>query len=238
MEINKFLEQFVEGYLFCDIENMIKIDLKGPEIYGACGYPIIMSTLSGMELLGGLLNNKTFNSKLGNNYFANYWDNYLCEYDTKYKIDGIQKHLRILIRHGLAHVSLTKPGIFITKNNPSVHWKFDLKNKILSIDVSKFFMDFRNSYYENVKAIENNKIVMQERLREMMHQFKEESNELFNNFSEKSIPLPEKHLGSKMCNASTMGSPAFTSSTPLSGSPFDDEDKEFDKFLDKTKIIK
>jgi hypothetical protein len=229
MEINKFLEQFVEGYLFCDIENMIKIELDEPQVYGACGYPIIMSTLSGMELLGGLLSEKTFDSYAGDNYFANYWDNCLCKYDTKYKIESIEKHIRKLIRHGLAHVSLTKPGIFITKNKPAIHWKFDQENKILSVDVNEFFKDFRGSYNEIVKANENNKIIMQARLIEMVSQYAKESNDFFNKIRKKNVPRLEKNLVSTISNASTMGSPAFTYSTPSSGVPFDNENWELKK---------
>ncbi|NTV41355.1 MAG: hypothetical protein HGA61_03730 [Candidatus Moranbacteria bacterium] len=91
MNIDKFLEQFVEGYMFGDIENMLKIKLEEGRNYGACGYPIMMTVLSGMELLGDLLSEKSIkpNSELGNENFLKFWDKYFCKCNPKYKIsDG------------------------------------------------------------------------------------------------------------------------------------------------------
>lgn len=231
MEINKFLEQFVEGYLFCDIENMIKIELKKPEVYGACGYQIIMATLSGMELLGGLLDKNTFDLTRGNDYFANYWSNYFCKYEPKYKIVGIEKYIRKLIRHGLAHVSLTKPGIFITKNNSSIHWKFYKEDRTLAIDVKEFYNDFKKSYYEIVRVNKKNEIIMQTRLNEMIDQYQRESDEAFDKISQNNLPQFGKNIISAMYNASTMHSTAFTQLTPSSGSPSNNENQNFLKKL-------
>ncbi|MGE5836006.1 MAG: hypothetical protein ACM4AI_16110 [Acidobacteriota bacterium] len=51
MEIEAFLERFVEGYLFGDLESMAQVRLEGRK-YGNCGYSMVLVELAGAELLG------------------------------------------------------------------------------------------------------------------------------------------------------------------------------------------
>ena len=249
MDINKFLEQFVEGYLFCDIESMLKIELEDGQKYGACGYPVVMSVLAGMELLGGLLSKNTFDKYAGDKCFDNYWDNYFCIFDHKYKISGIKKLVRGLIRHGLAHNSITKQGIFIGKDGSVTHWHLDKEKSQLFIDFSKFYKDFRASYNKFIKNNPSIRSEMQIRLNEMIKEYSKEAEDLFGKIGEYRESPPIDNIDATMIhNASTMrGSATLPPSgmwdklatgkdielklTPISGSPFDDKDGKFKNFI-------
>src|SRR5262245_21182594 len=54
MNINDFLTQYVEGYLFEDLHSMAAIGLPKGKSCGAVGYPMVAATVAGIELLGGL----------------------------------------------------------------------------------------------------------------------------------------------------------------------------------------
>ena len=214
MEIKKFLEQFIEGYLFCDIENMLKIKLEKGGNYGACGYPIMMTTLSGMELLGDLLSEneiKPFweDKKQGEKNFNNFWDNYFCLHNPKYKINKGKEIFRILIRHGLAHRFLTLPGIFITIDKPELHWTINPNRKEIWIDAKEFFLDFKNTYKEIIRDKTRDQNEMQKRLNEIMDLYIKDSEGLFKNVG--SEQLRSQTIILKDDQARTIGSPAFTS---------------------------
>ncbi len=51
LTVDKFLADALEAYLFNDLESKAALD-RHP---GACGSPILLATLAGMELLGGPL---------------------------------------------------------------------------------------------------------------------------------------------------------------------------------------
>lgn len=80
MNLSNFINQFIEGYLFHDLVYMAKIKVRKNGKYGGVGYPMMATILSGMELLGSLLDpsRKNFNPLNGNHYFLNYWNNYFC----------------------------------------------------------------------------------------------------------------------------------------------------------------
>jgi len=54
MKIDEFLLRVVDGYLLHDLENMATFTTQVGTV-GAMGYPMLVSTLAGMELLGNLL---------------------------------------------------------------------------------------------------------------------------------------------------------------------------------------
>ena len=80
MAIKDYFETYIDGYLFCDLANMAKIELAEGEKYGAANYPILASIFAGMEVLGYLLMPEptSFNKGAGALYFLNYWDNFFC----------------------------------------------------------------------------------------------------------------------------------------------------------------
>src|SRR5713226_2228254 len=114
MELREFLKTVIDGYLLHDLENMVTFTPKeGTD--GAMGYPIMVEIIAGMELLGALLMTDTIDfsteGKDGNNYFKNYWDNYFSYLDPTYM--AYRSLFRQLIRNGIAHNFVGKPGIFI-----------------------------------------------------------------------------------------------------------------------------
>ena len=72
--LDGFLAQFVRGYLFKDIETLMTRAEPAPdESIGACGYPLLMTVFSGIELLGALSSFRRFNDRDGRKYFRAYW---------------------------------------------------------------------------------------------------------------------------------------------------------------------
>src|SRR5689334_14597119 len=69
MPIEEFLERFVEGYLFSDLRSLADIKLPGSASFGAAGYPMVASTMAGIELLGALTSGETFQPKRGRRRF-------------------------------------------------------------------------------------------------------------------------------------------------------------------------
>jgi hypothetical protein len=115
MEIAEFLQTVVEGYLLCDLENMATVTTAGT--YGALGYSMMATTLAGMELLGSLLlpSADPFDPRKGNDYFREYWDDYLVKEEPVY--EGLESLFRKLLRHGIVHSFVAKHGIVIEKGS-------------------------------------------------------------------------------------------------------------------------
>ncbi len=154
MTIKDFLTHSVEGYLFKDLKNMGQIQPPPPEDKGAAGYPMLMSALAGMELLGYLLmpNDDLFDGtgQSDNAYFSNYWNHYFAAEEPKYK--GLSETFRSLIRNGLAHTFLTKHGIVVTKGtNRKII--VNATQKELHVDASVFCQELVDSYTRYVRPI-------------------------------------------------------------------------------------
>src|SRR5713101_2638674 len=154
MEIHEFLKKVIDGYLLHDLENMVTFTPKeGTD--GSLGYPIMVSIIAGMELLGALLMTDTVDfsteGKAGNDYFNNYWDNYFSCVDPKYK--AYRSLFRQLIRNGIAHTFVGKPGIFIIKDETAPLISPDQERYKLNVNAVVFYRDFKKSYEERVKPI-------------------------------------------------------------------------------------
>ena len=149
MTIEEFLKQFVEEYLFCDLENMAAITLPLGKNNGAASYPIVATILSGMELLGALLmqNTTDFKPLDGAQHFKNYWNNYFVIENPKYR--GLHRFFRQLMRHGISHVFVAKPGIFIAKDSGKPTF-LDQTNMELFLDCKVFLEEFERSYENQV----------------------------------------------------------------------------------------
>lgn len=93
MNIDDFFKQFVEGYLLGDLESMSEVVVKPGKTFGGVGYPMVATTLAGMELLGQLLmpNTDPFDQNKGNEYFLNYWNNYFSK--NIQNIPGLEDYL-------------------------------------------------------------------------------------------------------------------------------------------------
>jgi hypothetical protein len=150
MIVEEFLKTVVDDYLLHDLESMANFTVQ-PVTVGALGYPMMISTLAGMELLGSLL----MPSKKPNNSeqcFLEYWDNYLVEEQPVYTELG--RLFLNLLRHGIAHMFIAKPGIFIEKGTGHQVTIYDYGSRQeLHLDCIVFFEDFRKSYFHKVKPI-------------------------------------------------------------------------------------
>jgi hypothetical protein len=199
MKIKSFLKNNVEGYLFKDLKTMKNVKLRKNQKTGYLGYPIVMSVVSGIELLGGLMQKNTFEMRRHSaEYFKNYFENYFEISCPKYS--GLSDIFLSLIRNGLAHTFLTKTGILITKGNPSGHLKVMKINNdyYLNIDAIEFLNDFKISYEKQVVPIvwgsststtSINKQDMECRLNEMISEYQVESNNKLSPLSSRATVL-------------------------------------------------
>jgi len=222
MTIDDFLKRFVEGYLFHDLENMAKITLPQGQNDGAAGYPIVATTLAGMELLGNLLmpNISPFDPKnKSNDYFLNYWDHYFSKQNPAYT--GLGRLFRQLIRNGIAHTFVAKPGIFVEKNT-NRQMSLDLSRQEIYIDYNVFSKEFEDSYWKLVRPIvdgtatsaSTTKSNMQARLNDVSRVYSNDSIRLFSG-------LPPLHSSTINTGKRTQVpvSPLFSSTQTSGASP-------------------
>jgi hypothetical protein len=150
MTWRRFFENNVEGYLLCDLREMNKIKIEGA---GNCGYPMLMSILSGMELLGGLISEDAkWNSDSGKKYFEAFYSNYFCNLHPDYSKYNIETEMYSLIRHKLAHTFLTALKFQIAKNSEkSPITKHGL---FIRLDVGLIFGDFEGAVANLRKDLE------------------------------------------------------------------------------------
>lgn len=223
--IENFLQRHVEGYLFKDMDNMEKIKLASGEWAGACGYPMVATVLSGIELLGALVSAAPFNKRNGRTYFTDYWSSYLGKVDARYKSSSLAELMYSLSRHGLAHMYLTKPGVYVTKGQPSSHLQYDTRSKQIIVDAIKFYADFKRSYLQGVKPVVVGragkaamKRTMQDRLDEIAKEYTLDSERLFRNLPTTSSAVVKTYVSA----ASTSLQPNITtgdSTGPITFTP-------------------
>lgn len=130
----------LDAYLIGDLETMSKIIPTDGERDGRVGYPMVLTILAGMELMGMVISGrKEYNA------FDDFWKEFIkdnIDYGKGGK-EGLEKILRLSIRNGIAHHFLTKNGIAITKwdcNN------LTNLNGNLNIDALIFYKDFKKTY--------------------------------------------------------------------------------------------
>lgn len=154
VNIGKFLETYVEGYLFHDLRNIERLPVRKGEQYGAALYPMVSATLTGMELVGFLISHGAFNTKKAEQYFSHYWDNVLAQRFPEYsRCSGLAHVIRALARDGLAHSFLTKGRMEVVKGDSPGHLDFDTQSLYVRINCSRLWEHFRDSYLGFVKPI-------------------------------------------------------------------------------------
>ncbi|MGI5841454.1 MAG: hypothetical protein ACOX6N_04525 [Patescibacteria group bacterium] len=232
MKVEEFLKKVVEGYLFHDLANMAVLGPLPDCDDGAVGYPMVMTTLSGIELMGGLISPKEFKDNgMGDAYFLNYWNECLSGIDSKYNDLGYL--FRNLVRHGLAHTYLTKHGIEIQKNfyrKPDSHGIVSISENHVKIDCVGFYKDLEKSYYMFIKPVVFNnsskmaftKTTMQSRLNEMIGLYQGKSDILFQNYKVKNSPKFYNSYFNEI-NVSASGIGGITHTTTL---PFENENNK------------
>ena len=149
-DVEAYLTKYIEGYLFGDIEAIIKhVPVRQN---GAAGYPIIMAVCSGIEILGTLVRgtlSQPFSDLDTAKYFGHYWKNYLAMVNPSYASHG--ELMRVLVRNGLAHTFATKKGIGITRHGNALH--LEIHQGQLVINANCFYEDFKKSYVEIAKPL-------------------------------------------------------------------------------------
>lgn len=166
-----FLEKVVEGYLFHDLDNIASY-IPNNLPCGGAAYPLLSSTCAGIELLGVIANKDAFQSvgQSGDN-FRCYWDNYLIKQNNAYT--EWRSVVWSLVRCGISHTAFAKPGVLVTKGAPPLHLKPHEQKWI--IDASKFYDDFKNSYYNHYRPSVPRLPHMQDKLRQMLKAYEQEA---------------------------------------------------------------
>jgi hypothetical protein len=140
-----FLKQIVEGYLFGDIESLKKAG-AGPDGNGGCNYPLLMTVIAGIELLGNLVSPepyKPWKGDLNRARFAEFWEKYVYRGDQTRADAG--KWIYDLARNGLAHTFVVGGPIKIAKGERANHLK-KKSDRSVYVDASQLADDLRIGY--------------------------------------------------------------------------------------------
>ena len=139
--LEQFIVHNVEGYLFGDLRRLQTIEV---------GYPLLMTTFAGVELLGALTSASSFGVNKGFAYFLSYWENYL--YPQGKNSRQIGEVLYQLVRHGIAHGFVLKGPIGVLRSDSASHLTIDPSGLIL-VDAVQLSNDFMKSFSDNVKPL-------------------------------------------------------------------------------------
>jgi hypothetical protein len=152
LDVSDVLGYVIEGYLLGDLESM-KTEIK-PKEMGAVGYPMVMSVLSGSELLAALATGAK--SKLIKRYFKEY----MARIDRRYS--DVAELAGAAARHGIAHNYLSWPGVAVVRGAPERH--LGLEGDELIFDCLELYDHFRRSYEQHARpAIRNDLTAAQRR---------------------------------------------------------------------------
>jgi hypothetical protein len=151
MEVAAFLEQFIERYLFADLETLKTAGPSQPLADGHVGYPTFMACAAGIEVLGLLISpdEYTKESSGGANgpsrNFVRYWSTYLYPDEPRSLVgDAIFQ----LVRNGVAHTFAAKAP---TISKRGAH--LERIDGVARVNVVTLANDFRKSYADNLRPI-------------------------------------------------------------------------------------
>ena len=174
-DLTKFLKKNVEGYLFHDLQSLIGPAPLPDQTDSGVGYPLLMTSFAGIELLGALLSVKKFDTNSGSTYFKSYWTIYL--YPSLQDGNMIADSLCQLVRHGIAHAYVLKGQIGVGRRQPALHLKRDASG-LVYVDAVKLAEDLIKSYETKIFSIVSSKTgnvngnTMAQRLNEMEQAYK------------------------------------------------------------------
>lgn len=155
LELDNFLEDQIEGYLFADLMT-IKENVPTDKHPGNAAYLMTGAICAGMEFLGTLLAGVRIEEACAcgqckrrespNNPIDYYCKNYLSQIDIRYKKFG--PILTQLIRNGLAHSFATKGKVGITRidDGRHLHLVKMSSEEFIIINPDRLFEDFKKSY--------------------------------------------------------------------------------------------
>jgi len=147
-DLATFLKRNVDEYLLADLESLIRLNPAPGRTAGAAGYPLLVSTFAGIELLGGLVSSSPFDRNAGAKRFAEFWIDYMYRGNANRAAAG--PVLYQLARHGLAHAFVVKGNLEVVKGEPRLHLVTTGKGAI-SVDAVQLAIDFRTAYESQVK---------------------------------------------------------------------------------------
>ena len=96
-DLEKFLKHNVEDYLLEDLETLKSASPPAGRHVGGVGYPLLITTFAGIELVGNLVSSAAFDPFKGAERFAEFWRGYLYPEDPAragvaaqlYKLDSL-----------------------------------------------------------------------------------------------------------------------------------------------------
>ena len=98
---------------------MAPIKLPPGKDFGGVGYPMVMTAVSGIEVLGVLTSGASYNKDNGAARFGEFWRSYL--YVHKRGLQRLDSVVYEFVRHGLAHSFMTQSKVSVTKYRDSRH---------------------------------------------------------------------------------------------------------------------
>lgn len=114
------LKRLIDKYIIADLTTMID---KVPVLEsGACCYPAVQTLISLMELLGKICRHDL--------EYDGAFEYILHRMGTAYQLPGLANKLYSLFRHGIAHNSLAKGGVFVNKTGDSAFHLSDNGNNL------------------------------------------------------------------------------------------------------------
>lgn len=131
---------------------MSRVTLPPGQDAGAVGYPMVSTTMAGIELLGTLTSIRTYRPDAGDSHFSWFWANFLNRLHPEYSKKAAQP-LRDLVRHGLSHIFLTAAGVQVTKGDRRRHLRYYPSHRLIFIDCLQLFDDLQDSYVRGVRPI-------------------------------------------------------------------------------------
>jgi hypothetical protein len=147
MHLDDFLKTYVQGYLLADLRSMAQFRLRARQRMGALGYPLVMTTAAGIELLGTLSCSSPVLGNNGAQHFCFFWKEWL--YNSDQERQRLGDTVYQLARHGIAHYFVARPRITVTRlqNAKNHHLRIDPKTAdTLIIDAPTLVRDFRAGY--------------------------------------------------------------------------------------------
>ena len=179
MNIEEFFRRYVEGYLFEDLDTMRRAEPHDGQVYGRCGYSMVLVSMAGIELLGTLVADQHFSYRKGDDRFLAFWRDYLYPGDAKRADVG--EAIRRLVRNGLAHMFLPKPGIVVsTEGTATANHLVRGDSGELLVDAHRLAHDLRAAYMSRVRPLLSDPVrvaQMQTRLNEIIESGTVESND-------------------------------------------------------------
>jgi hypothetical protein len=178
--LDEFLDNNVEGYLIHDIKALMTIEAEKGKPAGACGYPLLMTVFSGIELLGTLSYGAipfTGAAKDGFEFFKHYWTEYLYDASRAQEADSVYR----LVRNGLAHAFFTKGPVWVTKHEDDTG--AIPKEALLNTDTGKVVFnarllanEFCGSYEQEFKPrVPQLRVTMEAQLQRMWDRYNAEA---------------------------------------------------------------